>query len=63
MSLSNIMIITFTLMKFLTSCAGFYEVGVKYHPIKIYQVSYHPDVAPCIFWLFLKLKLTLKFGG
>jgi len=33
---------------------------VKHHITQVCQPPYSPDLAPCDFWLFLKLKLPLK---
>jgi hypothetical protein len=32
----------------------------KHHITQVCQPPYSPDLAPCDFWLFLKLKMPLK---
>ena len=34
----------------------------KHHITQVYQPPYSPDLAPCDFWLFPKLKSPLKGG-
>jgi len=34
----------------------------KHHITKVCQAPYNPDLAPCNFWLFQKLKSPLKEG-
>ena len=41
----------------ITSCAEFL---VKHQIIQVTQLPYSPDLAPCDFWLFAKLKSSLK---
>ena len=42
---------------FITSCA---EILVKHQITQVMQPPYSPDLSPCDFWLFPKLKSPLK---